>query len=76
MKTELSTPFGFKFQVIVRIFIIAIIALVTSVLVSIVFKILFINNTWVYLNLLIEPIWFVLLIALFGSLYTKFIFKN
>ena len=59
-----------------RIFIIAIIALVASVLVSIVFKILFINNTWVYLNLLIEPIWLVLLVALFSSLYTRFIFKN
>ena len=59
-----------------RIFIIAIIALVTSVLVSIIFKILFINDAWVYLNLLIEPIWLILLIALFGSLYIRFIFKN
>ncbi len=59
-----------------RIFITVIIALVFSVLVSIIFKILFINNAWVYLNLLVEPIWIILLIIFIGSLYIKFIFKN
>ncbi len=59
-----------------RLFIITIIAFVLSVIVSITYKILFINSAWVYLNLLVEPIWIILMIVLVGSLYSRFIYKN
>ena len=58
-----------------KIFIIAIISFFFSSLASIILKILFIKSLWVYLNLLVEPIWVILLIILIGSLYKKFIFK-
>ena len=58
-----------------KIVIIAIISFFFSSLASIILKILFIKSLWVYLNLLVEPIWVILLIILISSLYKKFIFK-
>lgn len=51
-------------------------AFVLGVIVSAIWKIVIIGAVWTWLNLLIEPIWMVLLIALVGSIFTKFILPD
>ncbi len=47
-----------------------------GVLVAAIWKIVIIGSIWTWLNLLIEPVWMVLIIALVGSLFTKFILPD
>jgi hypothetical protein len=40
------------------------------------FKIIFISSAWTWLNLLVEPIWMIILVAFLGFVFTKLIFKK
>lgn len=40
------------------------------------FKIIFISSAWTWLNLLVEPIWIIIFVALLGFIFTKLIFKK
>ena len=40
------------------------------------FKIIFISSAWTWLNLLVEPIWMIILVAFLGFIFTKLIFKK
>jgi len=47
-------------------------AFVLGILILAIFKIVYIKSAWAWLNLFVEPIWMILIIALLGSLFVKF----
>ena len=59
-----------------NIFVIAVTSFSLGVVISSILKIVYIGSIWTWLNLLIEPIWMILIIALVGSMFVKYIFKN
>lgn len=55
-----------------RMFITAIVSFVSAVMILGVIKIIYVQSTWVWLNLLVEPIWVILMIAFLGVIVIKF----
>ncbi len=55
-----------------KFFIITFIAFTAAVIVADIFKIVAIRSAWTWLNLLVDPIWMVILVALVGGLFYKF----
>jgi len=59
-----------------QIFATSVTAFVPGVVVVAIWKIVIIESVWTWINLLIEPIWMLLVIALFGSLLIKILFRQ
>lgn len=59
-----------------KMFITTLISFVSGVIILGVIKIIYIQSAWAWLNLLVEPIWMVLLIAFLGVLFVKFSKNN
>ena len=55
-----------------KMFITTIVSFVSAVIILGVIKIIYVQSAWAWLNLLVEPIWMILLIALLGVLFIKF----
>lgn len=54
-----------------RMFITTIASFVSAVIILGVIKIIYVRSAWVWLNLLVEPIWVVILISLLGLLFIR-----
>ncbi|MBT4849225.1 hypothetical protein HON36_00030 [Candidatus Parcubacteria bacterium] len=59
-----------------KLFISTVISFVLGVFLSGLIKIFLVKSAWAWLNLLVEPIWMVLIVALVGAFMYKLIFKN
>lgn len=59
-----------------KLFISTVVSFVFGVFISGLIKIFLIQSAWAWLNLLVEPIWMALALALVGSFMYKLIFKN
>ena len=54
-----------------KIFAVAFISFTLAVIVLAILKILYVQAAWTWLNLLVEPIWMILIVALVGTLFLK-----
>ncbi|MBT7553295.1 hypothetical protein HN670_02400 [bacterium] len=59
-----------------KVFATAVSAFVAGVVFAAIWKIIVIESVWTWINLLIEPVWMLLVIALIGSLMMKILFRN
>ena len=59
-----------------QVFATAITSFVLGVIAAAIWKIAMIDAVWTWLNLLVEPIWMILLVSLVGTILVKFVFKN
>lgn len=59
-----------------KMFITTLISFVSGIIILGVIKIIYVQSAWAWLNLLVEPIWMMLLIALLGILIIKFTKSN
>lgn len=59
-----------------KFFIITFIAFTWAVIVADIWKIVMIRSAWAWLNLLVDPIWMIILVAVVGGLFYKFNRKN
>jgi hypothetical protein len=55
-----------------KMFAVAFISFTLAVVVLAILKIFYVQAAWTWLNLLVEPVWMVLIIALLGALFIKF----
>lgn len=55
-----------------KMFITTLISFVSGIIILGVIKIIYIQSAWAWLNLLVEPIWMVLLVVFLGILFIKF----
>jgi hypothetical protein len=59
-----------------QVFATTVTAFVFGVVAAAIWKIIVIESVWTWINLLIEPIWMLLVIAVIGSLLVKILFRN
>ncbi|MBT6691588.1 hypothetical protein HOB10_04620 [Candidatus Parcubacteria bacterium] len=55
-----------------KMFAVAIVSFTLAVIILAILKIFYVQAAWTWLNLLVEPIWMVLIVTLLGVLFLKF----